>query len=60
MIATLNRGMNATLNDPEVRRSFTGLGVDIAGSTPEQLAAYIKTEIPKWAAIIKASGATLD
>ena len=60
VIATLNRGMIATLNDPDVRRSFTSLGVEIAGSTPEQFAAYIKSEIPKWAAIIKASGATLD
>jgi tripartite-type tricarboxylate transporter receptor subunit TctC len=60
VIATLHRAMLATLNDPEVRASFTKLGVDIAPTTPEELAAYIKSEIPKWAAIIKASGAKLD
>jgi tripartite-type tricarboxylate transporter receptor subunit TctC len=32
----------------------------VVGSTPDQFAAYIKAEIPKWAAIIKASGAKLN
>jgi tripartite-type tricarboxylate transporter receptor subunit TctC len=60
VIATLHRGMMSTLNDPDVRKSFTELGVDVGGTTPEEFAAYIKAEIPKWAAIIKASGATLE
>jgi tripartite-type tricarboxylate transporter receptor subunit TctC len=60
VIATLHRAMMTTLNDPEVRKSLTDLGLDVAGSTPDELAAYIKSEIPKWAAIVKASGATLE
>ena len=60
VIATLHRGMMATLNDPDTRKALTKLGIDVVGSTPEELAAYIKSEIPKWAEIIKASGTTLD
>jgi tripartite-type tricarboxylate transporter receptor subunit TctC len=60
IIATLHKGMMATLNDPDARKQLTNLGVDLAGSTPEEFAAYIKAEIPKWAAIVKASGASLD
>jgi tripartite-type tricarboxylate transporter receptor subunit TctC len=60
VIATLNRAMVTTLTDPDVRKSFANLGVDVSPTTPDELAAYIKSEIPKWAAIIKASGATLD
>jgi len=60
VIATLYRAMMTTLNDPEVRKSLTDLGLDVAGSTPDELAAYIKTEIPKWDAIIKASGAKME
>jgi len=30
------------------------------GSTPAEFAAYIKSEIPKWTAVVKASGAQLD
>jgi tripartite-type tricarboxylate transporter receptor subunit TctC len=60
IIATLNRALVAALADPGVKMSLTDFGVDIIGGTPEELAAYIKSEIPKWTAIIKASGAKLD
>ena len=60
VIATLHKGMMTTLNDPDVRKQLTNLGVDIAANTPEEFAAYIKAEIPKWAAIVKASGASID
>lgn len=58
--ATLYRAMMTTLNDPDVRKRLDGLGIDIIANTPEQFASYIKAEVPKWAAIIKASGATAD
>jgi tripartite-type tricarboxylate transporter receptor subunit TctC len=60
IVATLNQALVATLDDPGVRKSLGDLGVDIIGGTPEDFAAYIKSEIPKWTAIIKASGAKLD
>ncbi|MCC6780785.1 MAG: tripartite tricarboxylate transporter substrate binding protein [Hyphomicrobiales bacterium] len=60
VIATLNRATLAALADPAVKRSLEDLGVDIAGGTPGDFAAYIKSEIPKWTAIVKASGAKLD
>lgn len=60
VVAALNRAMVATLNDPAVRTQLTELGVDVAGSTAEDFRAYIKSEIPKWAAIVKASGAKID
>ncbi len=60
IIATLHRATIETLNDPGVRQSLNALGVDVAGDTPEEFAAYIKAEIPKWAAVIKASGARLE
>jgi tripartite-type tricarboxylate transporter receptor subunit TctC len=60
VVATLNQALVATLDDPGVKKSFGDLGVDIIGGSPEDFAAYIKSEIPKWTAIIKASGAKLD
>jgi tripartite-type tricarboxylate transporter receptor subunit TctC len=60
VVATLNRALIATLEDPTVKKSLGDLGVDIIGGTPEEFAVYIKSEIPKWTAIIKASGAKLD
>ena len=60
IIETLHRATVEALNDPGVRHSLDELGVDIVGDTPEQFGAYIKSEIPKWAAVIKASGAKLE
>jgi tripartite-type tricarboxylate transporter receptor subunit TctC len=60
IIATLNRATVAALRDSAVKTQLDNLGVDVAGSTPEEFAAYIKAEIPKWTAIVKASGATLE
>ena len=60
IVATLNRALVAALGGSGVRKSLGDLGVDIVGGTPEEFAAYIKSEIPKWTAIVKASGAKLD
>ena len=60
VIAKLHSAMMATLKDPAISKQLTGLGLDILPTTPEELAAYIKAEIPKWAKIIQASGATLE
>src|SRR5262245_8073698 len=60
VIAALHRALTATVNDPVVRKALTDLGVDVVGGTPEELRAYLKAEIPKWAAVVKASGAKLD
>ncbi len=57
IIATLHRAIVAALNDAEVRRSLTDLGVEIIGDSPEEFSAYIQAEIPKWRDVIKASGA---
>jgi tripartite-type tricarboxylate transporter receptor subunit TctC len=48
------------LRDPAVVKSLTDLGVEISSSTPDAFAKYITVEIPKWSAVVKASGATLD
>src|SRR5256885_12260126 len=48
------------LDDPAVRKALGDLGVDIAGSSPKEFAAYIQAEIPKWSAVVKAAGARLD
>jgi tripartite-type tricarboxylate transporter receptor subunit TctC len=60
VIATLHDAAIKTLNDESVQTSLGKLGVDIVGKTPQEFQAYIESEIPKWTAIVKASGATLE
>jgi tripartite-type tricarboxylate transporter receptor subunit TctC len=58
--ATLTRAVNETLNDAATKKALTDLGVDVVNSTPEHLRNYIKSEIPKWAKVVKASGAKVE
>lgn len=60
IIAKLHDAAVKALHDPGVQESLGRLGVDIVGDTPKEFAAYIAAEIPKWTAIVKASGATVD
>ena len=60
VIARLHDATVAALHDPALAKSLADLGVDISSSTPEEFARYITAEIPKWTAVVKASGATLE
>ena len=48
------------LAQPDVRARFADLYLDIIGNSPEEMAQVIRAEIPKWAKIIKDSGARAD
>ncbi len=54
--AKLHATFKAALSDPAIRERLGKQGVDVIASTPEELTAYIGREIPKWAAVVKASG----
>ncbi len=58
--AKLHQAFHETLSDPAIRKAFADQGVDVVNGTPEDLRAYIKSEIPKWAEVVKASGAKVD
>ncbi|MFK8252382.1 Bug family tripartite tricarboxylate transporter substrate binding protein [Ancylobacter terrae] len=59
-IAKLNAAANNALKDPQVQARLADFSATVVGSTPEELGAHVKTEIAKWAPIVKASGAQLD
>jgi tripartite-type tricarboxylate transporter receptor subunit TctC len=54
IIAKVNAEIIKALKSPEVRDFMSKEGADPVGSTPEELAAYFKREIDKYAKIIKA------
>jgi tripartite-type tricarboxylate transporter receptor subunit TctC len=45
---------------PEMRSKFGQLGIDVIGNSPEEFAAMIKSETPKWAKVIKKAGIKPD
>jgi tripartite-type tricarboxylate transporter receptor subunit TctC len=48
------------LAQSDVRAKFADLGVEGIGNSPDEFAAVIKSEIPKWAKVIKDSGIKPD
>jgi tripartite-type tricarboxylate transporter receptor subunit TctC len=56
VIARINRDVVTALNAPEVRSRLLGLGIDnIIGSSPEELARFIRAEIQKYGKLVKAA-----
>jgi tripartite-type tricarboxylate transporter receptor subunit TctC len=45
----------AALAEPAIKAKLDQLGVMVVGSTPEELGAHLKTEMEKWAPVIKAA-----
>ena len=60
IIARLHAEIVKVLALPEVRDRLVNQGIDPVGNTPEQFAAYIQSEIVKWAKIIKSTGVTAE
>ncbi|MGI8526423.1 MAG: Bug family tripartite tricarboxylate transporter substrate binding protein [Pseudolabrys sp.] len=63
VVKKLNDTMVGAMKTPAVKDRLQGLGATIVGddrSSPDYLASFIKSEIEKWAAPIKASGVQTD
>jgi tripartite-type tricarboxylate transporter receptor subunit TctC len=45
---------------PDLRAKFADLGLEPIGNSPDEFAAVIKSEIPKWAKVIKEAGIKPD
>lgn len=60
IVNRLNKELVALLGTPEIKEQFKKQGADAAPSTPEAFGAYIRSEIPKWAKVVKASGAVVE
>jgi len=60
VVSKLHTAFASALNAPGVRERLTNQGFEVVGSSQAEFAAYVKSEIPKWAKVVKASGATVE
>jgi tripartite-type tricarboxylate transporter receptor subunit TctC len=55
IIDRLNKEIVAVLNSPDIKAFLFKQGLDVAPSTPEAFAAYIRSEKNKWEKVVKAA-----
>jgi len=55
IVERLNAEINRVL--PSLRDRYAELGTELVGGTPAEFGAFIKSELAKWAQVVKASGA---
>ena len=60
IVAKVNGDVARILKQPEVHGRLTAMAIEIVGGSPEELARHIRSEIPKWARVVKQSGARVD
>ena len=60
IVEKLNRELNAILDEPETQKRLLALGAEILKSTPDEFAAYIKSESEKWGNRVRQSGAKVE
>jgi tripartite-type tricarboxylate transporter receptor subunit TctC len=56
LAARIQRDVARVLAAPDVRNRLIDLGVDIVGNSPEEFSAYLRTEIVRYAKVIKEAG----
>jgi tripartite-type tricarboxylate transporter receptor subunit TctC len=56
IITRLHTGVVRALQNPDVRQRLLNDGAEPVGSSPEEFAAYLRSETTKWAKVIKAAG----
>ena len=60
VVAKLNQAFVAALNTPEAKARFAALMAEPVANTPEQFGEFMKNELAKYEAVVKASGAKVD
>lgn len=60
VIARLSTEMQRAIAVPDISRKLQDFGLEPTPSGPEQMAAYVKAEIARWHALIKARGLVIE
>ena len=60
IVAKLNAEINKAVQNTDLRQRLATQGAEPLGGTSEHYAAYIRTELARWSAVVKDSGAKAD
>jgi tripartite-type tricarboxylate transporter receptor subunit TctC len=59
-VARLNGEIDKLLQQPDLRERLAPIGFEPIGGTPAQFADYLKTELVKWAKVVRETGASAE
>jgi tripartite-type tricarboxylate transporter receptor subunit TctC len=60
IVAKVNRDLNTVLKRPEVREQIERQSFEVQGSTPEEMAAFVREQLDVWKTAVKDSGIAPD
>jgi tripartite-type tricarboxylate transporter receptor subunit TctC len=60
LLVRINGDAIKILNQNDVRERLAQQGIDRVGNSPDEAAAYVKSETVKWAKVIKAANMRID
>jgi tripartite-type tricarboxylate transporter receptor subunit TctC len=60
IVDRIHNEIRRRVTEPAFMQRMDGLGVDVVGNTPEEFAAIIRSDIPRWAEAVRLSGAKVE
>ncbi len=60
LLAQLNGALNRGMARPEIRERLSNLGAEPTATTSVEFATFVREEIPRWAELVRLSGAVVD
>jgi len=60
VVAALNRAVNESLRDSDLRQRFATDGAEVVGGTVDSFAGFIRRELDKWRRVVQIGGIKLD
>jgi len=60
IVQRLNKEINVAVHSDEVKKVLSSDGLEPAGGTPEELAALLKSEVARWAQVVKRANIKID
>jgi tripartite-type tricarboxylate transporter receptor subunit TctC len=60
VVQKLNEAINRAIQSADVKNQLALQAFDVVGGTPQYFSDYVKTEVVKWAKVVKETGAKPD
>ena len=60
IVNQLSKEMQSAVRKPDLKERFIGLGINPAGSTPDEFTTFLRNEVEKWGKVIKAANVKIE